>query len=220
MDVVDPSAPSPAAPSPTAPTAPAGLTRAELAGRSMVAPTPDRDEAARADAVLLAAQRRAAAARLAATLKMAEAADDEPEAGPPVDEDAVFELRASAFGDIDEAGGRMVVTLDRIVLRDADGWERGAVPLAELERIEVRRRFSATSIRVRGSSGSIKLKGVRQTRTVGLRAAVAELRFPDDPEAPTTTADVLRRLDEQAQLGLLTDDELALRRAEVARQPA
>jgi hypothetical protein len=180
---------------------------------------PDRDGAARADAAVLDEQRRKAAARLAASLKMAEVSPDadEPDEAP-ADEDAVFELKASAIGDIDEAGGRMVVTLDRVVLRDADGWERGAVPIAEIERVEVKRRFSATSIRIKGCESTIKLKGVRQTRTVGLRAAIAELRFADDPNAPAaTTAEALRRLDEQAQLGLLTEAELAVRRSAVTR---
>jgi hypothetical protein len=112
----------------------------------------------------------------------------------------------------------LVVTLDRVVLRDVDGVERGAVPIADIVQVEVKRRFSTTSIRIKGSDSSIKLKGVRLAATVGLRTAITELRFADDPKAPPATrAEVLRRLDEQAAIGLLTDDELTERRAAVAR---
>ncbi|GIU84965.1 MAG: hypothetical protein KatS3mg008_1740 [Acidimicrobiales bacterium] len=138
------------------------------------------------------------------------------------DEAPLFEVKTSAIGgDVDRAGSRMLVYHDRLELVDHKGRKQGFVTLRDLDRMRVRRRLTSVSVEVGGAHGTLlKLKGVRPAAADELRRVIASLKLELMPlENPSTpTASVLRNLNALAAMGLLTQDELAEKRAILSRQ--
>ncbi|MDZ7734600.1 MAG: hypothetical protein U5R31_17310 [Acidimicrobiia bacterium] len=133
----------------------------------------------------------------------------------------LLELRSSALGgDVDESGARLIVHADHLELRDSRDRVRGTVAVADIVRVEVRRRFSSTRLVVHGPDGrSLEIRGVKSRAVDRFRSTVADLKLPPEEVGTATmpTAAALRRLDELAAMGLLTPGELADRRASLAR---
>ena len=179
-----------------------------------------REVSSQADAVLLADRRRQAAMRLLR--------DDAPEAAP-IDnrskpETPLFEATTSAIGgDVDMAGNRLVVWPDRVELRDRNDRARAAIPVEAIDQVEVSKRLTSATLTVTGTDGeSLVLKGVKPASAALFRDMVAGLKLPSPTPSPaepaTPTSTVLRYLDELAAMGLLTEREVAEKRALLARR--
>jgi len=136
-------------------------------------------------------------------------------------DEVLFEAQTSAFGgDVDDSGRRVVVLADRIEVRDARGRVRTEVAICEIAQVEARRRLSSAVLRIVGRDGTVlEIKGVKPAAAAQLRDTVAGLRLPLDtsPKAATPTAIALRRIDELAAMGLLTDAEVAAKRTLIAQ---
>jgi hypothetical protein len=174
--------------------------------------------ASEADAALLADRRRQAALRLVRDDDTAPAAGAGP-AAPP-EEVPLFEATTSALGgDVDAAGQTLVVWSDRVEQRDGRGRVRARLALEAIDQVEVRRRLSSATLVVTAVDGSsLVLKGVKPASAARFRDTVAQLRLADPSSSATPTAEALRRLDELAAMGLLTDKELAEKRSVVAQR--
>lgn len=174
--------------------------------------------ASEADAALLADRRRQAALRLVRD-DDAQPPDDEPVAAPEAV--PLFEATTSALGgDVDAAGQLLVVWSDRVEQRDGRGRVRARLALEAVDQVQVRRRLSSATLVVTAVDGSsLVLKGVKPAAAARFRDTVAQLRLADpSPSSATPTAEALRRLDELAAMGLLTDKELAEKRSVVAQR--
>lgn len=167
-------------------------------------------------AALLAERRRRASLRV--VLDDVGAANDGPSdcAQAPL-----FEATTSSIGgDVDAAGTRLVVWPDRVELRDRADRARAVIEVAAIDRVEVRRRLTSATLAVTGAGGeSLVLKGVKPTSAARFRDIVGGLKLPVRSASTTPTSEALRRLDELAALGLLTDEELADERSSLARRP-
>jgi hypothetical protein len=184
-----------------------------------------RTEAAKADARLLADRRRAAAARALGSPGAAS------RPGPPVDElparnddPVLYEVKASALGgDIDDAGKRLVVLADRVELRDAKDRVRESMPIGDIARVELRRRLSSATLVITSlADARLEVTGLRAGPAAEARQVIAGLRLPDDEPADIAsvpTAAALRRLHELAAMGLLSDTELAAKKAMLLDRP-
>jgi hypothetical protein len=185
----------------------------------------NRDESARqydasqADAALLADRRRQAALRLvrdgdAATTPTVP--DDQ--AGTPL-----FEAVTSAIGgDVDAAGERLLVWSDRVELRDGRDRVRGRLTIDDIGRVDVRKRLTSATLTVVGADGrTLVLKGVKAASAARFRDTVAGLKLtPGTGAASTPTAEALRRIKDLAAMGLLTEKEVAEKRALLAQRSA
>lgn len=166
----------------------------------------------------LADQRRQAALRLvqgAASMGTGATVAAEPQEAP------LFEARTSALGgDVDAAGSRLVVWSDRVTLVDAQDRVRAELAIEAVVRVEVRKRLTSVTLVVTGRDGSIlELKGVKPGAASRFRDTVSGLRLPGDArDTGSPTANALRRLDELAAMGLLTDKEVADKRALLAQR--
>jgi len=173
----------------------------------------------RADAALVADRRRQAALRLVRDAE-ADAAliDDRREHA----ETPLFEARTSAIGgDVDAAGNRLIVWPDRVELRDRHDRARAVIPVDAIDQVEVRKRLTSATLTVTGTGGeSLVLKGVKPASAARFRDTVAGLKLPSPSESATPTSEALRRLDELAAMGLLTEREVAEKRSLLAQQSA
>jgi hypothetical protein len=90
----------------------------------------------------------------------------------------------------------------------------------DIDRVEVRRRLTSATLVVTGTGGEqLVLKGVRAAAAARFRDTVAGLRLPAaGGAAATPTAEALRRLDELAAMGLLTEREVAEKRSLLAQR--
>ncbi len=174
-------------------------------------------DAAADDAALMADARRRAALRLVqfdeASASMSTAQDDSTE-------QPVFEVSSSALGgDVDTAGSRLLLLANRVELRDPKGRVRARLPLEGIHHVEVRRRLSSAVLVLTDPEGvSLTLKGVRPASAARFRDAVATAKLPTtETSASSPTATALRRLDELAAMGLLTEKELQAKRSQLAR---
>jgi len=171
----------------------------------------------RADAALVADRRRQAALRLVR--------DAEADAALIVDrrepaETPLFEARTSAIGgDVDAAGNRLVVWPDRVELRDRNDRARAVIPVDAIDQVEVRKRLTSATLTVTGAGGeSLVLKGVKPASAARFRDTVAGLKLPSPSESATPMSEALRRLDELAAMGLLTEREVAEKRSLLAQR--
>ncbi len=171
----------------------------------------------RADAALVADRRRQAALRLVRDAE-ADAAliDDRREPA----ETPLFEARTSAIGgDVDAAGNRLVVWPDRVELRDRNDRARAVIPVDAIDQVEVRKRLTSATLTVTGAGGeSLVLKGVKPASAARFRDTVAGLKLPSPSESATPMSEALRRLDELAAMGLLTEREVAEKRSLLAQR--
>lgn len=137
-------------------------------------------------------------------------------------EEPLFEVKTSAIGgDVDRAGSRLLVYADRVALIDERRRSGGTVSIRELDRMRVRRRLTSVTVELGSVDGKVlELKGVRPSAADELRRLLASLKLELMPlENPSTpTASVLRNLNALAAMGLLTQDELAEKRAILSRQ--
>jgi hypothetical protein len=136
-------------------------------------------------------------------------------------EPPLFEATTSAIGgDVDAAGDRLAVWADRVELRDGRDRLRGRVAVDAIDRVEVRKRLTSSTVIVTGTGGErLVLKGIKAAAAVLFRDAVAGLERPSPgTTAATPTAEALRRVDELAAMGLLTAREAAEKRALLARR--
>ncbi len=175
-------------------------------------------DASQADAALLADRRRQAALRLFR--------DDDTDVASGNDRETadvpLFEATTSALGgDVDAAGNRLVVWADRVELRDRYDRLSASIAVEVIDQVEVRRRLTSATLTVTGTDGeSLVLKGVKPAAAARFRDTVAGLKLPtaSTPTAATPTAEALRRLDELAAMGLLTEREVAEKRALIAQR--
>lgn len=174
-------------------------------------------ESSRADATLLAERRRQAALRLVRDDEADVAAiDDRREPiGTPL-----FEATTSAIGgDVDAAGNRLVVWPDRVELRDRNDRPRAVIPVDAIDQVEVRKRLTSATLTVTATGGeSLVLKGVKPASATRFRDTVAGLKLPTPSVSSTPTSEALRRLDELAAMGLLTEREVAEKRSLLAQR--
>ncbi len=175
-------------------------------------------ESSQADAELAVDRRRQAALRLVRDHDAdGVAIVDERE----TDEAPLFEATTSAIGgDVDAAGTRLLVWPDRAEMRDRNDRPRAAIPVAAIDQVEVRKRLTSATLRVTSTGGdSLVLKGVRPAAAARFRDAVAGLKRPTPSASSSTpTSEALRRLDELAAMGLLTEREVAEKRSLLARR--
>lgn len=178
---------------------------------------PSARASSQADAELVADRRREAALRLVR--------DDEADVfsvddrrGPT--ETPLFEATTSAIGgDVDAAGNRLVVWPDRVELRDRNDRPRAVIPVGAIAQVEVRKRLTSATLTVTGAGGeSLVLKGVKPASAARFRDTVAGLTLPTPSASSTPTSKALRRLDELAAMGLLTDREVAEKRSLLAQR--
>jgi hypothetical protein len=176
-----------------------------------------RKQASQADAALLAERRRQAALRVVREGDPSSSTHQD----PVPDEVPLFEATTSAIGgDVDAAGNRLVVWPDRVELRDGKDRVRAVIGVAAIAQVTVRRRLTSATLTVSGTGGeSMVLKGVKPSSAARFRHTVAALKLPADGEASSTpTSEALRRLDELAAMGLLTDEEVANKRSLLAQR--
>jgi hypothetical protein len=175
-----------------------------------------RRDASDADAELLADRRRQAALRLVRDGAGPTDPAHEVSLDPPL-----FEATTSPIGgDVDAAGDRLAVWADRVEWRDGRDRLRGHLAVDDIDRVEVRRRLTSATLVVTGTGGEqLVLKGVRAAAAARFRDTVAGLRLPAaGGAAATPTAEALRRLDELAAMGLLTEREVAEKRSLLAQR--
>lgn len=170
-----------------------------------------------ADAALVADRRRQAALRLVRADEADTASIDdrcEPAETP------LFETRTSAIGgDVDAAGNRLVVWPDRVELRDRNDRARAVIPMNAIDQVEVRKRLTSATLTVTGTGGeALVLKGVKPASAARFRDTVAGLKLPSPTASTTPTSEALRRLDELAAMGLLTEREVAEKRSLLAQR--
>ncbi len=176
-------------------------------------------DASQADAALAADRRRQAALRLVR---------DSASAADPVSRDGrsepaetpLFEATTSAVGgDVDAAGNRLVVWPERVELRDRHDRPRAVIQVDAIDQVEVRKRLTSATLTVTGTGGeSLELKGVKPASAARFRDTVAGLRLPAPSASSTPTSEALRRLDELAAMGLLTEREVAEKRSLLAQR--
>lgn len=172
----------------------------------------------RSDAALLDDRRRQAALRIVGDDRTAP--EPATEQRSP-DEVPLYEARTSAIGgDVDDAGNRLVVWPDRVELRDGQGRIRAVMALEAIDRVEVRRRLTSATVTVTGTDRrSLELKGVKTASAGRLRDTIAGLKLtPDTGAASTPTAEAIRRIRDLAAMGLLTEQEVAEKRALLAQR--
>lgn len=161
----------------------------------------------------LARQRREAALRLStgdAPATPAEPASDKPGEAP------YFEAKVSPIGgDIDSAGGRIMVWPDRLEVIDATGRLDGRMPIDTIAKVKVTKRLTSVTVKITGSTHRrLTIKGVKPADATGLRHALADLRTPNpDGSRGVPTADAIRHLKELVDIGILTDEDFNDRRS-------
>jgi len=130
-------------------------------------------------------------------------------------ETPLFEARTSAIGgDVDAAGNRLVVWPDRVELRDRNDRARVVIPMDVIDQVEVRKRMTSATLTVTGTGGeSLVLKGVKPASAARFRDTVAGLKLPSSSASGSATSEALRRIDELAAMGLLTEREVAEKRS-------
>lgn len=120
-------------------------------------------------------------------------------------------------GDVDAAGNRLVVWSDRVKLRDRSDRERAVIAVVAIDQVELRKRLTSATLTVTGTGGeSLVLKGVTPAAAARFRDTVAGLKLPTSTASATPTSEALRRLDELAAMGLLTEREVAKKRSLLA----
>jgi hypothetical protein len=133
----------------------------------------------------------------------------------------LFEARTSALGgDVDAAGERLLVWPDRVELRDRSDRVRAGIRIEVIERVEVRKRLTSATITITGGEHApVVLKGVKLASAARFRDTVAGLKLtPESSAASTPTVEALRRIKDLAAMGLLTEREVAEKRAMMARR--
>jgi hypothetical protein len=132
----------------------------------------------------------------------------------------LFEATASSVGDVDEAGKSLVVLTDAVELRERDGQVVVRVPIGDVRTVDIRRRLASTTVVVVADDHDpLELRGLRPALARDLRDAIAALLVPEHRDgAATPTVEALRRLDDLARKGLLSDKELIQRRSQLARR--
>lgn len=173
-----------------------------------------------ADAAILEEQRRLAAERLLSggaspdrvssgdASSTSKAGDDR---GIPL-----FEAVTSPLGgDVDAAGDRLIVWQDRVEHFDGKGRLRESIPLDDIDEVVVKKRLTSAVLSVNGAGGvRLRVKGVKSSSAARFRDAVATVKLVGAAESGgTSTATALKQLDQLAAIGLLTDKEIAEKRA-------
>ncbi|HMS90411.1 MAG TPA: hypothetical protein PKE56_18320, partial [Acidimicrobiales bacterium] len=116
----------------------------------------------------------------------AEPASDKPGEAP------YFEAKVSPIGgDIDSAGGRIMVWPDRLEVIDATGRLDGRMPIDTIAKVKVTKRLTSVTVKITGSTHRrLTIKGVKPADATGLRHALADLRTPNpDGSRGVPTAD-------------------------------
>jgi len=128
-----------------------------------------------------------------------------------------FEAKVSPVGgDIDSAGGRILVWPDRVEVIDATGRLDGRMPIDSIVKVAVSKRLTSVTLKVTGTTRRrLTIKGVKASDAAAFRGALADLRTMTDSSQGVPTADALRHLKELVDIGILTDDEFAARRRQL-----
>ncbi len=188
------------------------------------------DAASVADAAILEEQRRLAAERL---LSDASSSDETSSKGNSskgvITEDATAEDRGIPLfeavtsplgGDVDAAGDRLIVWQDRVEHFDGKGRLRESVPLDDIDEVVVKKRLTSAVLSVNGAGGvQLRIKGVKSSSATRFRDAVATIKLVGAAESGgSSTATALKQLDRLAAIGLLTDKEIAEKRAMLVKR--
>lgn len=199
-----------------------------------------RQAASEADAAILAERRRVAALRLARSVAACPEDDSTtPHATPPqpstttaatpapaqerpdIDDSPLYEVTVSAFGgDVDGAGERLVAWPDRVELVDGKGRLRSSVAIDSIVDVRTRKRVTSSTVTiVRSDRQRLVVKGVRPAAAERFRDVVAIVKLGLSSRSnDDDSAELLRRLDDLAARGLLSERELAEKRLLLARR--
>lgn len=171
--------------------------------------------ASAADAALVENKRREAAARL---VDGAGSLPDEVRRSHDADHVVpLFEAKTSPLGgDVDASGDRLLVWPDRVEHYDSKGRLLAGFELSGIEEVLVRKRLTSSTLTVRSTSGEeMKVKGVKSSNAARFRDAVATVKLvgASNGAGRVSTATALKQLEQLASMGLLTEREVADKRA-------
>ena len=217
------SAPAAAKPAAAAP-APAPSTKAPTPAPSAPTPAPS-----------------AASARTEAPIAEPDATEPAAASGPP----PLLEVKPSPLNtDVSHVGDRLVIFNDRVEMHDRNDRVRQVIRGEDITDVVVHRKFTGASVTVESISGEVMVaKGLRPDQAEEVRSVIQRRTRQGRPDGeaaarPSTTAapapeaqrlsstvrpatldkdDLLAKLDDLHAAGILTDRELAAKRALVQR---
>ena len=148
-------------------------------------------------------------------------------------DEPLLSVRPSAVSaDLDRIGERLLIFEDRVELRDRLGRVRRTIPGDQIADVVLAKRFTGHMLTVEAGDGStIQMKGLRPDQAEELRDVIMQRTrragpVPDRdarrgrPALAVDHDDLLDKLEALHRAGVLTDDELAAKRATVERMAA